>query len=76
MNGYGRSLTPMMTFHIPGITFCHGTPDLDSPCHFGAGRRNFSGKLSCIDEDTKKERTYACPTNKINKFRYLHLITY
>jgi hypothetical protein len=40
-----------MTFHIPGITFCHGTLDPDSPCHFGAGRHDFSGKLSCIDKD-------------------------
>jgi hypothetical protein len=51
MNGYGQSLTPMMTFRIPGITFCHGTIDLYSPCCFGAGRRDFSGKLSCIDKD-------------------------
>jgi hypothetical protein len=51
MNGYGRSLTPTMTFHIPGITFCHGTLDPDSPCRFGAGHRDFTGKLSCIDKD-------------------------
>ena len=51
MNGFGRSSTPTMTFHIPGITFCHGTLDPDSPCRFGAGRRDFTGKLSCIDKD-------------------------
>jgi hypothetical protein len=51
MNGYGRSLTPTMTFHIPGIMFCHGTLDPDSPCRSGAGRCDFTGKLSCIDKD-------------------------
>jgi hypothetical protein len=51
MQGYGHVPAPTMTFHIPSIMFCHGTVDPDSPCCYGAGRRDFCGELSSVDKD-------------------------
>jgi hypothetical protein len=51
MQGYGQVPTPTMTFHIPSITFCHGTVDPNSPCCYGAGQRDFCGKSSSVDKD-------------------------
>jgi len=56
MQGYGQVPNPTMTFCIPGITFCHGTVTPDSPCHYGAGWRDFCGLLSSVDKDGVLDR--------------------